>query len=252
MLKLSTVLTATCSLLCSMVISSSCSRDSLDEFGDDWIARDMDKAISELPDQDIPRDLCGEWERTEDVSECQIKTKALMINSDGKLSGIEYIEGEYGTNEYSVLNGLCNFNSKTFEWVYRYHKNDVVSHPESKIIIYWDSEALIIGEFSGFCSIFSRDGDPIDSEILSNRDSRLFGMWGIIGNASSIVFNPDGTGSFNGESFRNWFTIGDYVIKQYTHVDDYFVDAYRISGDILQLDCSPDHEWNYTSDYARL
>jgi hypothetical protein len=77
-------------------------------------------------------------------------------------------------------------------------------------------------------------------------------MWGIIGNAPSIVFNPDGTGSFNGESFRNWFTIGDYVIKQYTHVDDYFVDAYRISGDILQLDCSPDHEWNYTSDYARL
>jgi hypothetical protein len=254
MLKLYTVLTATCSLLCSMVISSSCSRDTLDEFGDDWIARDMDKAISELPDQHIPRDLCGEWERAEDVSECQIKTKALMINSDGKLSGIEYIEGEDGTNEYSVLNGLCNFNSKTFEWVYRSHKNNVVSRLESKIIIYWDSEALIIGEDgSGFCSIFSRDGDPIDSEILSNRDSRLFGMWGVIGNKSSIVFNPDGTGSFNGESFRNWFTIGDYVIKQYTHMDDYFVDAYRFSGDILQLGGISNPNWNDDlSNYARL
>lgn len=251
MFRLPALLTVTCSLVCCVLISSSCTRETQDEL-DDWIAREIDMAIKELPDQNIPRDLCGEWERAENVSECQMNTKSLMINTDGKLSGIKYIEGEDGGGEYVALKGLCHYDSRNFSWAYIYG-DEIVSTFESKTVIHWDSEALIIGRF-GFCSIFSRSGDPIDSEILSNRDSRLFGKWKCIGGESRIVFNPDGTGSFNGEYFRNWFTTGDYIIKQYTHMADHFGEAYRFSGDTLKLDCIDPtlQDWNDNMlDYVR-
>lgn len=234
MRKISVLLSTTIIYVgCAIWIFSSCSPETQDEFGDDYVARLFDKAIKELPDQNIPWDLCGAWERAEDISECFINTKALMINPDGKLSGIEHVEWSGGREEDISFIGLCYYDLKNLMWAYRIGVN-TVSTDEFNKIIYWDSEALIIGE--SFCCIFSRDGSPIDSKILSNRDSRLLGKWKVIGNESRIVFNSDGTGSFNGSRFNNWCTIGEYILTQYTDGPDYLIDAYRFDGDILQLE----------------
>lgn len=234
---------------CVICILSSCIQTPIDEFGDDYVARKFDKAIKELPNQNIPRDLCGAWERAEDISGCYMK--ALMISPDGKLSGIYHIEWIHGREEDISSIGLCYYDLKNLMWVYRYDGN-TVSEDEFNKVIYWDSEALIIGD--RFCCIFSKDGHPIDSQILSNRDSRLLGKWKVIGNESRIVFNSDGTGSFNRSSFSNWCTIGDYILYKYRGNDYYSIDAYRFSDDILQLESvdPPYQDWdNCILSYAR-
>lgn len=237
-------LLTTFSYVCSSLwILSSCTTENQDEFGDDWVAREFDKTIKELPDQNIPWDFCGVWERSEDISKAFKNTKSLMINPDGKLSGLHRNEWSDGREEDISFRGVCHYDEKSLLWACKYGDNSFSTEDFNKII-YWDSEALIIGE--DFCCIFSRDGSPIDSKILSNRDSRLLGNWKVIGNISRIVFNSDGTGSFNGESFRNWCTIGDHILMQYTY--DYFVDAYRFSGDTLSLDsANPKYQdWDKT------
>ena len=116
----------------------------------------------------------------------------------------------------------------------RHHLIDCLNPDEEfNVAIYWDSDALILAET--WAIVYSRDGEPVDSKIFANRDSRLIGRWKSITGASRIVLNSDGTGSFNGSSFSNWCTIGDYILYKFTGNDYYSIDAYRFSGDILQL-----------------
>ena len=138
-----------------------------------------------------------------------------------------------GREEDIPFVGLCYYNLKYLMWAYRIGVN-TVSTDEFNVIIYWDSDALILADY--FAGVYSRDGEPVDSKIFSSRDSRLIGRWKSITGASSIVYNSDGTGSFNGSSFSNWCTIGDYVLHQFCGDEYYLVDAYRYSGDILSLD----------------
>ena len=233
MRKISALLTATVYFICCAIwVFSSCTPETQDEFGDDYVARELDKAIKELPNQNIPWDLCGAWEKVDDGTyRYPIK---LMINPDGKLSGIDRIRwADDGREEDIPFVGLCYYNLKYLMWASRIGVN-TVSTDEFNVIIYWDSDALILADY--FAGVYSRDGEPVDSKIFSSRDSRLIGRWKSITGASSIVYNSDGTGSFNGSSFSNWCTIGDYVLHQFCGDEYYLVDAYRYSGDILSLD----------------
>lgn len=218
--------------LAALSLGSCIDIDDLDEFGDDYVARRLEKAIKELPNQNIPWDLCGAWEKVDDGT--YRYPINLMINPDGKLSGINRTcWADDGREEDIPFVGLCYYNLKHLIWAYRLGVN-TVSTDEFNVIIYWDLDALILAET--WAGIYSRDGEPVDSKIFSNRDSRLIGRWKVIGNESRIVYNSDGTGSFNGSSFSNWCTIGDYVLHQYYGNEYYLVDAYRFSGDILQLE----------------
>lgn len=231
MRKILAILTTTICFVCSSIwVFSSCTPEPeiQDEFGDDYVARQFDEAIKNLPDQNIPRELCGAWKKVDDGT--YRNPEDLIITSDGKLSGIERhgVSGG-GENVYSIV-GLCYYNLKYFMWIY---SMNTVSTEEFAVAIYWDSDALILAD--AYTGVFSRDGEPVDSKIFSNRDSKLIGRWKCITGASRIVYNSDGTGSFNGSSFSNWCTIGDYVLHQYYGDEYYLVDAYRFSGDILQL-----------------
>lgn len=232
MRKISALLTTIiCFLCCVIWVFSSCTpeTETQDEFGDDYVAREYDQAIKELPNQNIPWDLCGAWKKVDDGT--YRNPEDLIITSEGKLSGIDR-SGVYGSDEevfYSIV-GLCYYNLKHFMWIYSMNR---VSTEEFAVAIYWDPDALILADT--YAVVYSRDGEPVDSKIFSNRDSRLIGRWKSITGASRIVYNSDGTGSFNGSSFSNWCTIGDYVLHQY-YDEYYLVDAYRYSGDILSLD----------------
>lgn len=231
MRKISSILTTTICFVCSSIwVFSSCTPEPeiQDEFGDDYVARQFDEAIKNLPDQNIPLDLCGAWKKVDDGT--YRNPEDLIITSEGKLSGFDRagVSGG-GENGYSIV-GLCYYNLKYFMWIY---SMNTVSTEEFAVAIYWDSDVLILAET--WCVVYSRDGEPVDSKIFANRDSRLIGRWKVIGNESRIVFNSDGTGSFNGSSFSNWCTIGDYILYKYTGNDFYSIDAYRFSGDILQL-----------------
>lgn len=228
MRKISSLLTTTICFVCSSIwVFSSCTPEPeiQDEFGDDYVARQLDEAIKKLPNQNIPWDLCGTWEKVDDGT--YRYPEDLTITSEGKLSGI----ARHGKSVYSFV-GLCYYNLKYLMWAYRLGVN-IVSTEEFAVAIYWDSDALILADT--WTGVYSRDGEPVDSKIFANRDSRLIGRWKVIGNESRIVYNSDGTGSFNGSSFSNWCTIGDYVLHQYYGDEYYSVDAYRFSGDILQL-----------------
>ena len=232
MRKISSLLTTTiCFVCCAIWVFSSCTPESQDEFGDDYVARQFDQAIKNHPNQNIPWDLCGTWEKVYDGT--NRGPISLMINSDGILSGIQRIKwANDGREEDISFVGLCYYDLKYLSWAYRLGGNRV-STEEFNVAIYWDSDALILAET--WAIVYSRDGEPIDSKIFSNRDPRLIGRWKVIGNESRIVFNSDGTGRFNGSSFSNWCTIGDYILYKYTESDYYSIDAYRFSGDILQL-----------------
>ena len=233
MRKILSLLTTTISFVCCAIwLFSSCTPESQDEFGDDYVARQFDQAIKNHPNQNIPWDLCGTWEKVDDGS--YRYPISLMINSDGILSGIKRLKwANDGSEEDISFVGLCNYDLKYLKWAYRLGDNRV-STDEFNVAIYWDSDALILAET--WAGVYSRDGEPVDPKIFSNRDSRLIGRWKSITGASRIVYNSDGTGSFNGSSFSNWCTIGDYVLHQYYGDEYYLVDAYRFSGDILSLD----------------
>lgn len=227
MRKISAILTTTICFVCSSIwVFSSCTPEPeiQDEFGDDYVARQFDEAIKNLPDQNIPLDLCGAWKKVDDGT--YRNPEDLIITSEGKLSGFD----RHGVSGYSIV-GLCYYNLKYFMWIY---SMNTVSTKEFAVAIYWDSDALILA--NTWTGVYSRDGAPVDPKIFSNRDSRLIGRWKVIGNKSRIVFNSDGTGSFNGSSFSNWCTIGDYILYKFTGNDIYSIDAYRFSGDILQLE----------------
>lgn len=231
MRKISSLLTTTiCFVCCAIWVFSSCTPETQDEFGDDYVARQLDEAIKKHPNQNIPWDLCGTWEKVDDGT--YRYPEDLTITSEGKLSGIDRLGISGGGESVYSFVGLCYYNLKYLMWAYRLGVN-TVSTEEFAVAIYWDSDALILAET--WAIVYSRDGEPIDSKIFSNRDPRLIGRWKVIGNESRIVFNSDGTGRFNGSSFSNWCTIGDYILYKYTESDYYSIDAYRFSGDILQL-----------------
>lgn len=232
MRKISSLLTTTIYFLCCAIwVFSSCTPETQDEFGDDYVARQLDQAIKKHPNQNIPWDLCGTWEKVDDGT--YRYPEDLTITSEGKLSGIARhgISGG-GESVYSFV-GLCYYNLKYLMWAYRLGVN-TVSTDEFAVAIYWDSDALILADT--WTGVYSRDGEPVDPKIFSNRDSRLIGRWKSITGASRIEYNSDGTGSFNGSSFSNWCTIGDYVLHQFYGNEYYSVDAYRFSSDILSLD----------------
>ena len=217
-----------------------------DEFGDDYVGRDMHEAIQNLPDQNIPNEKCGYYNRIDGLSQKSYPI-SIQINSDGKLFVTKNLSGVI--SGYLDCVGLCYYNLGYFQWVYRLG-NNTVSTDEFHVVIHWDPDVLIIA--NTWCGVYSRDGQTIDTKIFSNRDSRLFGKWKSKTGSSRIVYNADGTGSFNGHSFTNWCTIGGYILHNYDGYDHYSIDAYRFSGDILQLeDVDPTYQSWDKLNYAK-
>lgn len=218
---------------CTIWVFSSCTPQ--DEFGDDYVAREYDEAIKKLPNQNIPLDLCGAWKKV-GAKKKNMYPEDLIITSEGKISGF------YSSVE---IVGLCYFNFKHLMW--RWKTPNSTSSDAFAVAIYWDSDALILGTWFSFVGIYSRGGEPVDSKIFSNRDPRLIGCWKIIGGSSRIVYNSDGSGSFNGANFTNWCTIGDYVVYQFYGDELYWVDAYRFFGDLVSFDSvdPTDQNWSY-------